>query len=66
MRDRIKGKVTNIRGRVKEAAGSLSGNRRTQLEGSADRVRGAARERFGEAKRSVGEGIEDLGRRVKK
>jgi uncharacterized protein YjbJ (UPF0337 family) len=66
MRDKIRGKAQNLRGRVKEAAGSLSGNRRRQAEGTADRVRGATREGIGEARRSVGEGLEDLSRRVKK
>jgi uncharacterized protein YjbJ (UPF0337 family) len=66
MRDKIRGKAQNIRGRVKEAAGALTGNKRRQLEGTADRVKGAAREEFGEAKRSVGEGLDAVSRRIKR
>jgi len=66
MRDKIKGKARNVRGRVKEAAGSLSGNRRLQAEGTADRVRGAVREGFGEAKRAVGDTLDEAGRKIKK
>ena len=44
----IKGRVENIKGRVKEAIGSISGNKHTQAEGTAERVAGAANEKVGE------------------
>jgi uncharacterized protein YjbJ (UPF0337 family) len=66
MRDKIKGRAQNIRGRVKEATGSLTGNKRLQVEGTAERAKGAAREGFGEARRAVGEGLDEMSRRVKK
>ena len=43
----IKGKVDNIKGRVKEAIGALSGNKETQAEGTVERVAGAANEKIG-------------------
>ena len=50
----IKGKVDNIKGRVKEAIGALSGNKETQAEGTVERVAGAANEKIGEVERKVG------------
>ena len=49
----IKGRVENIKGRVKEAIGSLSGNKRTQAEGTVERTAGAANEKVGEVERKV-------------
>ncbi len=49
----IKGKVDNIKGRVKEAIGSLSGNKRTQAEGTVERAAGAANEKVGEAEGKI-------------
>jgi uncharacterized protein YjbJ (UPF0337 family) len=52
--DELKGKAKNIKGRVKEAAGSLTGDKRLQAEGTAERVSGAAKEKVGEVKRKAG------------
>ncbi len=49
----IKGKVDNIKGRVKEAIGALSGNKQTQAEGTVERAAGAANEKVGEVERKV-------------
>lgn len=51
--DELKGKAENLKGRVKQAVGSLAGDKRTEGEGLFDRVRGALRERFGKAKRET-------------
>ena len=64
--DEIKGKATNIKGRVKEAAGTVTGNKDLESEGAADRAKGAVQEGYGEVKRKVGEAIEDLGKDTKK
>jgi len=53
----IKGKVDNIKGRVKEAIGALSGNKETQAEGTVERVAGAANEKVGEAERKVNKAV---------
>jgi uncharacterized protein YjbJ (UPF0337 family) len=53
-KDEFKGKVDNMKGRVKEAAGSLTGNKEKQAEGTVERVGGAAREKVGEIKREFG------------
>ena len=52
-RDELKGKARNLKGRVKEAWGSITGNKRTQAEGMADRAGGAAQEGIGRVKREV-------------
>ena len=44
----LKGRVENIKGRVKEAIGSISGNKHTQAEGTAERAAGAANEKVGD------------------
>jgi uncharacterized protein YjbJ (UPF0337 family) len=49
-KDQIKGKAENIKGRVKEAMGALTGNKQRQADGLIDRVEGAAREKVAEAK----------------
>ena len=57
-KDQAKGKVENLKGRVKEAAGALTGDKKTQAEGMADRIKGAAREKLGDAKRAVAREVE--------
>ena len=49
----IKGKMDNLKGRVKEAIGSLSGNKETQAEGTVERAAGAAKEKVAEVERKV-------------
>ena len=57
-KDQAKGKAENLKGRMKEAAGALTGNKKTQAEGLADRAHGAAREKIGEAKHALGRDID--------
>jgi uncharacterized protein YjbJ (UPF0337 family) len=52
-KDEIKGKIENIKGRVKEAAGSLTGDKEKQAEGTVERIKGAVREKVGQAKEEV-------------
>jgi uncharacterized protein YjbJ (UPF0337 family) len=61
--DEIKGKADNLKGRVKEAAGSLSGDKKLQAEGTFDRVKGAAQEKLGEAKRKVSNQMDDANKK---
>lgn len=64
-RDELEGKKENLKGRVKEAAGVLTGNKDLEAEGSDEREGGAVQEDLGRARRKVGEAIEDLGKKVK-
>ncbi len=53
MSDETKGKLENLKGRAKQAAGSLSGDKGLEAEGAFDRAKGAVREKVGEAKRKL-------------
>lgn len=48
--DELKGKAENLKGRAKEAAGTVTGNKRLEGEGLVDRAKGAVREKIGELK----------------
>jgi uncharacterized protein YjbJ (UPF0337 family) len=60
-KDQIKGRAQNLKGRVKEAAGALAGNKKTQSEGMAERARGALRQKIGQVKHSVARDIDKGG-----
>ena len=49
-KDELKGKAENLKGRVKEAIGALTGDKHKEGEGLLDRVRGAVREKLGKGK----------------
>ena len=52
-KDEVAGKGENLKGRAKEAYGSLTGDKRKQAEGLFDRIRGAVREKLGKGKREA-------------
>ena len=54
-RDEFDGKTEQVKGKIKQGVGDLTDNERLHDEGVAD-----------EAKRKVGEAIEDLGDKIKK
>jgi uncharacterized protein YjbJ (UPF0337 family) len=53
-RDQAGGAGRNIKGRLKEAAGIVSGSKKLEADGLADRVVGAAKYVVGGAKQAVG------------
>lgn len=65
-RDEFEGKKENLKGRIKEAAGTLSGDKDLENEGANERAGGALQEGLGQARRKVGEALEDLGKDVKR
>jgi uncharacterized protein YjbJ (UPF0337 family) len=65
-RDEMEGKTESVKGRVKEAAGTLTGNDELEKEGADERARGEAQETIGRARRKVGEAIEELGEDIKR
>jgi uncharacterized protein YjbJ (UPF0337 family) len=58
-KDQVKGKVDNIKGRAKEAAGVITGDETTEVEGLAERVKGAAQEKLGDLKHKAARKIEE-------
>jgi uncharacterized protein YjbJ (UPF0337 family) len=64
MKQEAQGKLTNLKGRVKEAAGVLSGNKELESEGSRERASGALQESLGTARRKVGRLIADVAKKV--
>jgi len=64
--DEREGRLQNVKGRVKEAAGILTGNESLEDEGAGDRQAGRTEEALGRARRKVGEAVEDLGDRIKR
>lgn len=62
--DRIKGSATDIGGKVKDAAGGLLGDSKTQAEGKADQAKGQLQNAYGSAKDTVREGADTLGTQV--
>ena len=51
-------RIKQLTGRIKQAAGSLIGNRKLEREGRNERRSGRARHRFDEATRKVGDVID--------
>ena len=64
--DETRGKIENVKGRVKEAAGIITGNHDLEKEGSQQRASGKIQESVGEARRKVGEFVEDVADAIKK
>jgi uncharacterized protein YjbJ (UPF0337 family) len=51
--DEVKGKWDNLKGRAKQAAGAVTGNKKMEAEGAAERVAGAAEKKVGEIERKA-------------
>ena len=51
--ENVKGAVETTGGKIKEAAGRITGNRKLENEGNLDQVKGAVHSAVGDAKDSV-------------
>jgi uncharacterized protein YjbJ (UPF0337 family) len=60
------GKIEKSKGKVKEAVGSLTGNKKLESEGKIDRRAGEAKEKIGHAKSKVEEAAEKAERKAVK
>jgi uncharacterized protein YjbJ (UPF0337 family) len=49
----IKGKISHVAGRVKDAIGGLTGDTSLQAEGKVDQVKGKVQDTFGEVQRDL-------------
>ena len=65
-RDEREGTEKNVSGRIKQATGTLTGNRDLEEKGADERAEGEVQGEFGRARRKVGEVIEDLGEDIKR
>ena len=60
----IKGKAKQVKGTAKTELGKLTNDPDLENSGRADRVEGEVEEKFGKAKRKIGEAVEDLGGKI--
>ena len=65
-RDELEGKLDRAKAEAKQAFGHATDNERLHDEGVADETSGKIQEGFGEARRKVGDAVEDLGDRIKR
>jgi uncharacterized protein YjbJ (UPF0337 family) len=65
-KDEMDGKLDQVKGKLKQAAGDLTDNNRLHDEGVADEASGDVQEGFGRGRRKVGEAVEDLGEKLKR
>jgi uncharacterized protein YjbJ (UPF0337 family) len=56
-KDRAKGVVDQIRGRVEQTVGRLTGNRERQAQGVADQAKGKVEKGVGDLRDNAGEAI---------
>ncbi len=61
-----RGQVKKVKGKVKEAVGILTGDKKLEKEGSLDRAVGGIQEAAGKVTRKVGEAVEELADAIKK
>jgi uncharacterized protein YjbJ (UPF0337 family) len=66
MKQESRGKLTKLKGSVKEAAGILTGNREMERQGAQQRAVGVVQERIGEARRKAGDFANEIGKAIKK
>jgi uncharacterized protein YjbJ (UPF0337 family) len=62
----MEGKWDKTKGSVKENVGRAINDREMEAEGQRDKLKGDVKEGFGEARRKVGETIEDVGEDIKR
>ena len=52
-KDQVKGVAKQVKGSVKEAAGKATGNKRTQAEGTAEKLAGKVQKGYGDVKQKI-------------
>ena len=65
-KDEVEGKWDKTKGAVKENVGRAINDEDLEAEGKMDRAKGNVKETFGEARRKVGEAVEDIGEDIKR
>ncbi len=52
-KDQVKGRATEAKGNIKEAAGKATGSKKTEAKGKVDKVAGKTQAAYGDAKEKV-------------
>ncbi|MDQ3064395.1 MAG: CsbD family protein [Acidobacteriota bacterium] len=60
-KDEVEGKFENVKGKVKEGVGNLTGDRDLEAEGEADQAKGKTQETWGKFKHGVGDAVDAVG-----
>jgi uncharacterized protein YjbJ (UPF0337 family) len=63
--DELNGKTDQVKGKVKQAWGDLTGSDRLHDEGVADEAAGNVEEGFGKARRKVGDALHEVAHKIK-
>jgi uncharacterized protein YjbJ (UPF0337 family) len=63
--DEIIGKFEQGKGKIKDKAGEITGNRRLEAEGEAEHAKGETRESWGKFKRGVSNTVDSVGDAIK-
>lgn len=63
-KDEVEGTFDKAAGSVKEAFGKVTGDEKTEDEGTAQRTGGEIQNTYGEAKRGIGDAMKDLGDKI--
>ncbi len=53
--DSAEGKANDLKGKIKDAAGSLTGDNSLEAEGKIDQLKGKAQDTLGKVERKIGE-----------
>ena len=59
-KDRVKGKIKDVAGRVERQAGEWTGNEETQAEGAAKQVEGKVQNAWGKVKDAGRDAVKDM------
>jgi uncharacterized protein YjbJ (UPF0337 family) len=63
-KDEVEGKFDQAKGAVKKGVGRALDDPKLQDEGEAERTGGHVQEKFGKARRKIGEAVEDIGDKI--
>jgi len=58
--DQVKGRADQVKGTIKEKTGQVTGNRRLEDEGTADKASGKVQSGYGDAKEKVKDAIDKI------
>lgn len=63
-KDERDGKIDQAKGRVKQAVGDLTGDKRLRTEGKVDEAKGKVQETVGNVRHAVGDAVKDAGKAI--